>query len=87
MTVSAPQEPLSVQHLKNGYYVVDARGKPVSGRLSYAAEAEIRLDKIRRKEASTRRPCMCCRQRFDSEGPHNRLCGRCRYYNLSPLAL
>ena len=25
------------------------------------------------------RPCMCCRTDFDSEGPHNRLCGRCRH--------
>ena len=24
------------------------------------------------------RPCMCCRAEFQSEGIHNRLCGRCR---------
>lgn len=24
------------------------------------------------------RPCLCCSKQFLSEGPHNRLCGRCR---------
>lgn len=28
--------------------------------------------------ARTSRPCMCCGQRFWSEGPHNRLCTPCR---------
>lgn len=29
--------------------------------------------------AKTTRPCLCCGRPFASEGPHNRLCGRCRY--------
>lgn len=27
---------------------------------------------------TTPRPCMCCGQKFGSEGKHNRLCGNCR---------
>lgn len=25
------------------------------------------------------RPCMCCGNKFQSDGPHNRLCGVCRW--------
>lgn len=28
--------------------------------------------------AKTSRPCICCGQRFWSEGPHNRMCTPCR---------
>lgn len=34
----------------------------------------------------TPRPCMCCRQTFESEGIHNRLCGNCRGKNVGPDA-
>lgn len=27
----------------------------------------------------TPRPCMCCKNTFLSEGPHNRLCKNCRH--------
>jgi hypothetical protein len=33
------------------------------------------------------RPCMCCREQFLSEGPHNRLCGNCRGKNAGPAAV
>lgn len=34
---------------------------------------------LERKQASARRrPCLCCRKTFLSEGPHNRLCNICR---------
>jgi len=29
-------------------------------------------------DAETLRPCICCRTEFPSEGPHNRMCTRCR---------
>ena len=32
-----------------------------------------------------RRPCMCCRKTFYSEGPHNRLCSGCRTKSTSPF--
>jgi hypothetical protein len=31
------------------------------------------------------RPCLCCRQPFQSEGPGNRLCDGCRGRNVSPF--
>lgn len=30
------------------------------------------------KDRRTWRPCLCCGDRFPSEGAHNRLCDRCR---------
>lgn len=32
------------------------------------------------------RPCMCCRNTFKSDGPHNRLCPTCRRKDVSPYA-
>ncbi|MCL2346468.1 MAG: hypothetical protein FWC58_11535 [Desulfobulbus sp.] len=36
--------------------------------------------------AAARRPCLCCGQPFVSEGPHNRLCVKCRARDVSPYA-
>ena len=35
------------------------------------------------------RPCLRCRKPFESEGPHNRLCGSCsnRAGDVSPYAI
>lgn len=30
--------------------------------------------------ATVNRPCLRCREAFESEGPHNRLCDKCREY-------
>lgn len=30
------------------------------------------------RPAKTERPCMCCGNPFQSEGPHHRLCSECR---------
>jgi hypothetical protein len=46
------------------------RRPPSTGRLSLAARAK-----------STLRPCLCCRNDFPSQGPHNRLCPGCRRGN------
>lgn len=32
------------------------------------------------------RPCMCCGNNFNSDGPHNRLCLTCRRKDTSPYA-
>lgn len=37
------------------------------------------------RRGRTRRPCMCCGAPFDSEGPHNRMCGRCRTCSAGPF--
>jgi hypothetical protein len=35
----------------------------------------------------TPRKCMCCRNTFMSEGPHNRLCKNCRHESTKLAAL
>lgn len=34
------------------------------------------------KKSHVRRPCLCCRTPFFSEGPHNRLCNHCRHNSV-----
>lgn len=36
-----------------------------------------RIESLTRK-CTTERACMCCQAKFMSDGPHNRLCNRCR---------
>ncbi len=37
--------------------------------------------------AATVRPCLRCRKPFESSGPSNRMCDRCRGCDVSPYAL
>jgi len=37
------------------------------------------------REGATLRPCLCCRQPFESSGPGNRMCEGCRGRNVSPF--
>lgn len=39
------------------------------------------------RDAPNLRPCLCCRQPFESEGPGNRMCSGCRTKSVSPYAL
>ena len=43
-----------------------------------------RIETLQRP-ARTERPCMCCKNKFMSDGHHNRLCSRCRSTTLSPF--
>jgi hypothetical protein len=45
------------------------------GSQDMALTAMRRADRVARLRP---RPCLCCRDSFDSEGPHNRLCNACR---------
>lgn len=36
------------------------------------------------RDRLTTRPCMCCGRTFQSEGPHNRLCQKCRTTSVMP---
>jgi len=40
------------------------------------------------RQPTTRRRCLCCRALFDSTGPGNRMCPKCRAHaaDISPLA-
>lgn len=64
---------------REGYgWAVCKDGVPIKRPASEALAHEIR-EKLERKARSTKRACMCCRTVFLSEGPHNRLCNRCRH--------
>lgn len=43
-----------------------------------------RLETLEDRSQRRERPCMCCRHPFMSDGPHNRLCTRCRNKETSP---
>lgn len=44
-----------------------------------------RLDRQEQKAKKQTRLCMCCKTPFTSEGPHNRLCCRCRTKEKPPF--
>jgi hypothetical protein len=37
------------------------------------------------KDPAALRPCICCRRSFESSGPGNRMCERCRGRDVSPF--
>ena len=39
------------------------------------------------RDGATLRPCLCCRQPFESSGPGNRMCERCRTRDVSPFSI
>lgn len=44
-----------------------------------------RIDALSLKAKKKERACMCCRAKFLSDGPHNRLCGKCRAKEKTPF--
>jgi hypothetical protein len=42
-------------------------------------DALMRAEAMARNMRLQRRPCLCCRTDFASEGKHHRLCPQCRY--------
>lgn len=60
-----------------------ARGRALPG--GPRGPAAARSD--RRRKNGTSRICLCCRQPFDSEGIHNRLCRGCKDRDGAPLFL
>jgi len=64
------------------YVVTGPRGADAGGPFGSFKDAARWRDACQRdadrKSKRGPRPCMCCGAEFDSEGIHNRLCGRCR---------
>ena len=74
-----PKPAFRVKELADGYVVVDADGEWVS-EVTKSRGAAGRICNGKLAEAGRKnRPCMCCRKVFGSDGPHNRLCDRCRH--------
>jgi hypothetical protein len=76
------RKPHSVASFEDGWAVFDADGVRVSKRLllrQYANDLRRQMDadltQVGQKGVSK---CMCCPDLFTSEGPHNRLCDKCR---------
>ncbi|MBP0483972.1 hypothetical protein [Sagittula salina] len=64
----------------NGGYVVKDRatGKNIGEPHGSVAEAAAARRELRRRAASSPRPCITCEKAFLSEGPHHRMCASCR---------
>ena len=46
------------------------------------------LDRLDKRDVAARkkqRPCLCCGNTFMSDGPHHRLCGKCRTKEKTPF--
>lgn len=73
----------SVLHVAGaGWIVLDPEGVKCGGPVMHKVSAQARRDTLQaeadRRAKRVARPCMCCRQVFDSEGIHNRLCPSCQ---------
>ncbi|MBN2631588.1 MAG: hypothetical protein JXR75_13740 [Rhodobacteraceae bacterium] len=72
----------NIQLLNGQYHVYSPDDEHVAGPFTDRNRALMTRDS-RQRDADARskrgaRACMCCGQSFDSDGPHNRLCGTCR---------
>lgn len=50
-----------------------------------SARLGLKVAKPRKQRQTVERKCLGCGNTFDSEGPHNRLCNRCRTRSASPF--
>lgn len=81
--IPKPGARFTVQYNKaHGYAVYSPSGVRVGVWFETKAGATVSCSHEQRKaDAAAKRvirPCLCCRTEFQSEGFHNRLCGRCR---------
>lgn len=53
-------------------------GQPMGPVRSSLIQAWAVAERLERAAKTRQRRCMCCREWFRSEGPHNRLCDPCR---------
>lgn len=66
---------------KVGLVVIERRG---NARIVRAADGAWSTVALAAGDRRQRRPCMCCRKPFPSEGPHHRLCLVCAQKDTSP---
>lgn len=60
-----------------GFYVVK-NGRPLGPIRSSMLQAWAVVERLEQTARIRQRRCLCCNTQFASEGPHNRLCDRCR---------
>ena len=70
-------------------YIADGISPCAAARRLSRPESSVyrRIESLSLKALKKERHCMCCRGKFMSDGPHNRLCNRCRAKEKTPFDL
>lgn len=68
---------LTVKGSRRSWAVYDGNVR-ISRHFTFKDYAERDLDRRLQSQRTTERPCMCCGNKFPSEGIHNRLCEACK---------
>jgi hypothetical protein len=80
---AVPPRKFLVKPWQGEFVVVSPEGEYVGEAMPnrrLALELCERIQEAADKKAQRKiRPCLCCRTDFQSEGVHNRLCGKCRH--------
>lgn len=68
-------------------YIAEGIGPCAAARRLSRPESSVyrRIETLNLKVKKQQRACMCCGATFMSDGPHNRLCGRCRTKEKTPF--
>ena len=67
-----------VRSRRGAFWVTDAAGERVSQAYGDRVRAEAALARLQHAAQQQDRTCITCRRSFRSDGPHNRMCQRCR---------
>ncbi len=63
---------------RNRGWIVCKNGQKVYGPVTMRSVAEDARDRLERAARCKERACLTCGELFLSEGPHHRMCARCR---------
>jgi hypothetical protein len=74
------EDELQVREYRDGHAVYEGETSLTSAVSFGQARAQLGIIRKARRNLArlSARPCLCCRQSFESEGPGHRLCKRCR---------
>jgi len=66
---------------------VHKNGRPVGSVYKTEERAFAFINRLKRDENQSERPCISCQAAFKSEGPHHRMCRSCRQLATGMLAI
>lgn len=69
---------LTIQRRGALFYLIDEEGTAVGMGYVHRRDADEALGIRLRSSQRTIRPCISCGRPFESSGPHNRMCPRCK---------
>ena len=87
LAVKTDGKPPTVRRLSKGFYDLVQGRNPISGTRCCSMKDALALrDELvaEGNPALRRRACLRCRDPFASEGPHHRMCSRCRSQSSKP---